>query len=216
VTISIPRHATFEEAHRIATQAENAIQLHYPRSDVVVHVDPVSRPDETLVERLWGIAASQGLGVHSIRAHSLRNRLHLDLHVEVPERLTLGEAHTLVTQFETAVRDEIPEAEEVVSHIEPVGDHEAQQTARQVISQRLNQAVIEVAGQIPALSHCHSIRLLQENEGFTASIHCIVDPDLPISQAHQLSQRFESMLRSRLPEIQRVVVHLEPPEEAEG
>jgi cation diffusion facilitator family transporter len=216
VTISIPRSASFEEAHRIATQAETIVQQRYPRSDVVVHVDPISQPEETMVESLWGIAALQGLSVHSIRAHELRGRLHLDMHVEVPERLTLGEAHDLVTQFEASVREEIPEAEEIVTHIEPVGDLEVQQAARQVVSKRLERAVSEVARQMPALSHCHNVRLLQENGELVASIHCNVDPSLPVTQAHQLSQQFESLLRTKLPKIKRVTVHLEPPNNQEN
>jgi len=212
VTISIPRSASFEEAHRIATQAETTIQRRLPHSDVVVHVDPVSQPNETLVEQLWGIAALQGVSVHSIRAHELRGRLHLDMHVEVPESMTLGEAHELVSQFEAGVREEIPEIEEVVTHIEPVGDREVHQVARQVVSDRLKRVVTEISGQIPELSHCHHVQLLQEGQEMVASIHCNVAAELPVGKAHQLSQQFESLLRSKLPQIDRVTVHLEPPE----
>jgi divalent metal cation (Fe/Co/Zn/Cd) transporter len=163
---------------------------------------------------LWGIAALQGVLVHSIRAHELHGRLHLDMHVEVPERMTIGEAHELVTQFEASVREEIPETQEVVTHIEPVGDREVHQSARQVVSKRLERAVDEVAQQIPELSHCHNVQLLQEGSELVASIHCNVSPELPVGDAHQLSQQFENLLRGKLPKIQRVTVHLEPPEDA--
>jgi cation diffusion facilitator family transporter len=213
VTISIPRSATFEEAHLIATKAEKAVERIYPNIDVMVHVDPISHSDETLIERLWGVAALRGLTVHSTRAYDLRGKLLLEMHVEVPETLKLAEAHGLVTDFERDLRIELPYLTEVVTHIEPVGEHEALHEATQVSVEKLHQVVNDVISQIPALKECHNIRILKDMGKLSVSIHCVANPDMPVIEAHQLSQTLESMLRERVPELERVIVHLEPPEE---
>jgi cation diffusion facilitator family transporter len=44
VTIAVVRTTSLEEAHGIATAAENAVRQVLPRADVMVHVEPVKRP----------------------------------------------------------------------------------------------------------------------------------------------------------------------------
>ena len=38
-----------------------------------------------------------------------------------------------------------------------------------------------------------------------------MEPNLPISDAHKLTVQLESALRAQLPELGRVVIHVEPP-----
>ncbi len=213
VTITLPRSTSFEEAHQIASQAEESIQALYPRSDVMVHVDPISPDGETLVEHLWSAASQHGLGVHSIRAYDVRGNVSLELHAEVPDKLTLSEAHDRVTDFETTLRHEVPNLGEVVSHIEPVGDQVARRDAFRLSSDQISTIIHEIAGELPGIRDCHSIRTYQESEGISVSFHCIMNPDIPINDAHQMTVQFESLLRSKIPELGRTVIHLEPPDE---
>ena len=210
VTLGVSRNASFEEAHRIATEAENRIRELFPRTDVVVHVDPARVEEQSLLERIWSVAARQGVAVHSIRAHDVRDRLNIEMHVEVPDDLTLGEAHTRVTQFEIALRKELPDLGEVVTHIEPVGNRETYRAAVRTRSEEVHAAVLEVSGQVPGVEDCHHIQVYREGENLLVSFHCHVDPALPIADAHRLTEQFESLLRARLPDLGWAVIHLEP------
>lgn len=58
ITVSVERNTSFEEAHLIASKAEETIQRLYPRIDIIMHVDPVKFPDETLIERILANASS--------------------------------------------------------------------------------------------------------------------------------------------------------------
>ncbi len=213
VTITLPRSTSFEEAHQIASQAEEAIQTLYPRSDVMVHVDPTSPDGETLVEHLWSVAAQHGIGVHSIRAYDVRGNVSLELHAEVPDILTLSEAHDRVTQFETNLRAEVPNLGDVVTHIEPVGDQVARRKASRLSSDQIGAIIQQMANELPGISDCHSIHTYQENEGISVSFHCKMDPHIPINDAHEMTVQFESLLRSKIPELGRTVIHLEPSDE---
>jgi divalent metal cation (Fe/Co/Zn/Cd) transporter len=69
-----------------------------------------------------------------------------------------------------------------------------------------------VAG-IPHLFNPHNIRMRrnpQDENLIYMSLECTIDPDLPVTQAHQLASRLENELSQQLPEVADVSVHLEP------
>lgn len=212
MTLAVPRSASFEEAHNIATEAETVVQRLVPRADVMVHIDPVVHNERSLVERVRSAAARQRVGVHGIRAHDVRGRMSLELHVEVPDDLTLAQAHERVTAFETAMRRESPELGDIVTHIEPVGDREARRPTIRAGSEQVRQAVMLLPTQVPGVKDCHSITIHRDGNELSVSFHCLVDPNLPISTAHKLTVQLESVLRANQPDLGRVVIHVEPPE----
>ena len=59
---------------------------------------------------------------------------------------------------------------------------------------------------------CHHVMIWAEEDGWTASLHCSLSPELSIDEAHQLSERLEARLREEIPHLHRVVIHLEPPQ----
>jgi divalent metal cation (Fe/Co/Zn/Cd) transporter len=212
MTLAVPRSASFEEAHNIATQAEAAVQRLVPRADVMVHIDPVVHNEQSLVERVRSAAARQGVSVHGIRAHDVRGQMSLEMHVEVPDDLTLAQAHERVTAFETATRRESPELGDIVTHIEPVGDREVRRPAVRAGSEQVRQAITQLPTQVPGVKDCHNITIHRDGNELSVSFHCLVDPNLPISTAHKLTMQLESVLRASLPELGRVIIHVEPPE----
>jgi cation diffusion facilitator family transporter len=212
LTLAVPRNASFEQAHEMADRAEAIVQQFLPRADVMVHIDPVVHDDTSLVEHVRSAAARLGLGVHGIRVHDVRGRLSLDLHTEVPEGLTLAQAHDRVTGFEQALRAQAPELTDVVTHIEPVGDNEARRAVVRVRSSEVREAVEQLARQLPGVKDCHRISVYQDGNDLSVSFHATMSPNLAIGQAHQLTIQLESLLRARLPELGRVVIHVEPPE----
>jgi cation diffusion facilitator family transporter len=212
MTLAVARTASLEEAHSIASAAESAVQRLLPRSDVMVHIDPVARDNNSLVERVHSVAGRQGINVHGLHIHDVRGSLSLELHAEVPENLSVSQAHELVTTLESAIAAEVPELKEITAHIEPVGDHEILTSAVQAGSAEIQQAVEHLPQEIPGLKECHRISILRGSQDVSLSFHCIVDKDMPISEAHELTSRTEAKLREHFPGLGRVVIHVEPPE----
>jgi cation diffusion facilitator family transporter len=211
MTLSVPRSLSFEEAHQIADQAEVAVQKLLPRADVMVHIDPVVKDDASLVEHVRSAAARHGIGAHGLRVHDVRGQLSLDLHAEVSESLTVAQAHDRVTEFEQALRGEVTALNDIVSHIEPVGDHEVRRSVVQVSAQEVRQAVAELPRQLPGVKNCHRISVYQDGNDLSVSFHATMPTTLSIAEAHRLTVQLESLLRTRLPELGRVVIHVEPP-----
>ena len=57
------------------------------------------------------------LGIHDLRAHYVGNKLHVELHIEVPPELSLKEAHDVSEEVKKRI-EEIPEVDRVFVHVD--------------------------------------------------------------------------------------------------
>ncbi len=210
LAIAVARDASIEAAHDVADAAEQALLEQFPGVDVVVHVDPVATDSGSLVGAIHSVAARQGLAVHGLRAHDVAGRICAAMHVEVSEEMTLGVAHERVTAFEEALRRALPALEDIVTHIEPRGDREAHRAAERALAADVHAAVAELPRLVPGVEDCHQVSVHRTGEDLFVSFHCLMDPDLPIAAAHELTEQVERALRARVPGVSRVVVHVEP------
>ena len=129
VTISVPRSASFEQVHAISDAVEQRVGEIVP-ADVMVHMEPRAAAGEHLFDAIRAIAARRGLAVHEISADQLDGRLFIEMHLEVPEQLSLREAHRRATELEEEIRtlpgrDCFLESRRPIVniHIEPLGTH---------------------------------------------------------------------------------------------
>ncbi|WP_456423144.1 cation diffusion facilitator family transporter [Thermococcus sp.] len=60
------------------------------------------------------------LGIHDLRAHYVGNKLHVELHIEVPSTLSLKEAHDVSEEVKKRI-EEIPEVDRVFVHVDIKG-----------------------------------------------------------------------------------------------
>ncbi|MBI3176627.1 MAG: cation diffusion facilitator family transporter, partial [Chloroflexi bacterium] len=58
----------------------------------------------------------------------------------------------------------------------------------------------------------HDVQLHHLGGQFTASIHITLPAGKPITEAHALAEAVDHRILTTVPEIKRVVVHVEPPE----
>jgi cation diffusion facilitator family transporter len=212
VTLAVPRTASFEEAHDVASRAEVAIQRLLPRADVMVHIDPIIDDDKSLIESVRSVAARHGMNVHSLQAHDVGGHMSLDMHAEVPDNLTVVEAHDRITELEKALSRESPELDSIIVHIEPVGDKEVRQMAKPSSSQNMQDEVKRLSAQLPRVIDCHNISIFYYGAELSISFHCTLAPNLPIREAHELTIEMENILRERFSQLRRVIIHVEPPD----
>jgi len=211
VLVAVNRGAAFERTHEIATGAEMAVHTILPGADVVVHVEPVKVNHEGLLETVRLLAARHGLAAHGIRSYDMGTNGHLlELHLEVDETLTVEAAHIQATAFENELRQAWPTIDEIVTHIEPTGEGVAQRQASaadEAEVRRLLKSLKSVSG-----IDCqpHNVTVRRDHGELSLTFHCAVDPDAPIADAHTLTERIESILRSQAPNLGRVIIHVEP------
>jgi len=211
LVVNVDRSVSLEEAHQIAEAVDDHVTRLVQRGDVVVHVDPVRRSGENLSQTVSAIAARFGLRTHYVHAHEVRGRYFVDLHVEVPPDLTLGQAHDRVSRLEVAVREELPQVRDIHSHIEPLAapvspftpldpDHE----------EPLRAQIMAAAKKFSELNGCNRVHIRPGPDGYDVVLHCLADPDLPVAEAHRVADELEKQLQTRIPGVRRVLIHMAP------
>jgi cation diffusion facilitator family transporter len=212
ITLEIEGDASFEKAHRITASAEEAVHQLIPRVDVLVHYEP-GKLSRAISPGIKTIAQSIGATAHSIWAHEDGGRYHVELHLEVDPQATLEEAHDMANHLEAQVKEAMPMVTEVVTHIEPMGDTVSLSTPMDLMDQaELEKKVVALANALCGEGTCHDVEVREEGDGLVVSLHCFLSPEMPIQQAHILSEQLEGHLREEIPELRRAVIHVEPPD----
>jgi len=119
--------------------------------------------------------------------------------------------HDRVSRLELAIRDELPQVRDIHSHIEPIAapvapGSEAGQDDGERVRAQIDAAVRECS-ELGGYNRLH-VRSLPD--GYDVVIHCLADPDMPVGDAHHLADDLEKRLQTQIPEIRRVLVHVEP------
>jgi cation diffusion facilitator family transporter len=223
VTLSVPRSASFEQVHAISDAVEQRVRQIVP-ADVMVHMEPRAAAGEHLFDAIRAIAARRGLAVHEISAHQLDGRLFVEMHLEVPEQLSLRDAHRRATELEEEIRM-LPSVAAssggvgpvVNIHIEPLGTHIASVDGQRGEMTGLGRAIEKYINTLPNEYHelvdCHDVHVRQVEQKILASCHCAMDGNLPITQIHDVTGALEDRVKEHFPQIARVTIHPEPVEE---
>lgn len=218
-TVSVPRAAGLEQVHALTDAIEKRVGQIIP-SDVLVHTEPRAPRNEHLFEAIRAVAQRMDLAIHDIVAFQQDGDLFVELHLEVDENLSLRDAHRRATELEEAIRsmgNGGPKVE-VNIHIEPLGRHIATPDIRVGEMRQLELAVETFLNHMPRnydeLINCHEVRVRQVEHHILVSCHCVMKSDLPITRIHDVTAALEDHVKERFPQIFRVTIHPEPPEEA--
>jgi len=184
---------------------------------VTVHIEAARQSEEGAADLFSAVkhaAADYDLTVHEIWAHRYNEDLALEVHIGVDPNLSLGEAHSLVDRLEQDILERRPEVNWVHTHIELASSQVQQVSGESMrVSSQIRSVVVSVVADIPHMFNPHNIRMRRNPEDgnlIYMSLECTVEPDLPVTEAHQLASQLENELSRRLPEVADVSVHIEP------
>ncbi len=216
--IKVDHAMSTDQAHAIATEVESQIKNDVEGVvDAVVHIEPAHERIsdwEAIMVRARAEADALGISVHDIHAHlEMNGDYAIEMHVEVPAQLSLGEAHAIADELEKRVCKAIPRVSDVTTHLEPLepevpseeGESEEELAD---LTKRIAQTADGVAGSGAA----HAIHLHRVDGHLTATIHVTQPASSTLAQAHELAEEVDRKILNQLPQIKRVVVHVEPPE----
>ncbi|MDB5367130.1 MAG: cation diffusion facilitator family transporter, partial [Rhodospirillales bacterium] len=204
-TLGIERTAEIKEA------VADAVHASHEDADVMVYAEPLRLDDETVHQRVHAIAVRLGTAVHHVTVQQLGKRASVSLDLEVDARLTIGEAHEVASRLEKALHDELDEAVEIETHIEPRAIEPVDAAPlRPDELERLQAIVIEVAQAVPTVLDAHDIRGRYTERGVYLSFHCHFSPSENIETVHEAVSRVENDLRERIPHLRRAIIHAEP------
>jgi cation diffusion facilitator family transporter len=201
--------ASVETAHRAADTVEEHIRHLFPRTDVVVHVEPSSTwADPGSAVR--GLAARRGFTIHDLLIHRGEGGTAVDLHAEVPQGLRLGEAHRLVAPLEEDIKREISGVTRVNLHLDPIDAGTVAGEDDPLSLELIAPFVQETLASLPEIRGIHDLLVRRDGRRLYVSLHAVFDGNAPLEAVHRAAESLEARLRRRFPEILRVLVHTEP------
>ncbi len=209
LTLAMPRNLTFQRSEQITMAATEAVQRVLPSADVVVHSVPTATLAESVHDRVRAVAARANLSIHDVALQQYDGALHLELHLEVDETLTLQAAHEIVTRLEANIRAEIPGIATVLTHIEsePATIERPAALARDRI---LEQTLRNVARDFAEILDIHDIQVTRHHDRTQVNCHCTLPDELPMAEVHTIMTALENAFKLQAPEVSRLLIHPEP------
>ena len=210
VVIAVSPDAAVGQGHAAADAVEEAVERALPETDVVVHVEP---GEEDAVTRELVHAAAMKVPrvreIHNISVLQVDGRTEVSLHLKLPGELSLGEAHAVASEVESAIEEALPGVDAVQTHLEPLAEEaEGQRAVGAEVArdaQVVTRIVLDGTGKPP-----RELRFLQTVDGFVLFLTLGFEPAVPLAEAHARASEIEERIRSAMPGVSEIIVHTEP------
>jgi cation diffusion facilitator family transporter len=209
LTVGLARTVTFQRSGQLATAVTDTVRRILPDADVTVQPLPRAQRSENVFDRIRAVAAQSNLNVHDISVQDLAGQLHVEQHIELDERMTLKEAHDLVTELESEMRREVPEISDILTHIE--SEPSTIETTEELVSDaELEQKLATAAAQFPEILDVHDFIFKRVRGRLYVSCHATLADDLTLARVHDLQTELEIRFKQDAPDLFRVLIHPEP------
>jgi cation diffusion facilitator family transporter len=211
VGIFVSRTLPLERVMAIKTDIGQKIAARWPRMALTLTASARALDDESVMERVYLIAARRRLAVHHVTIQEIEARKCVSFDLEVDGRMRLAQAHEIASALEAAIGDEIGPDVEVETHIEPIETAEIHGAAAYPAQvDEMAQALSAAAAKDGLLREVHDVRVRLGPDGAFVIFHCRVDAATTVDATHEAVDALERSLRASFPGIARVVGHAEP------
>jgi cation diffusion facilitator family transporter len=206
-SIATARMLSLEAAGALVDEVKRMAKAALPSLDLTIAVEGQTRPSD-LVERVHAAAARNG-GVRDLHNVTVEREndgsLHLTMHAKLPGDMTLATASLASAELERTLRSELPEANRVDIHLEPMEPHVVR--GHDVTSRRTQLAtrMREVVESHPEVRRCVDVELSDRHNRIYAHVVAELDGDVSLEHAHQVESQLEEQIRRALPEVSEVV-----------
>ncbi len=211
--IVVNHKLSIDKVHEISQNIEVEIKKEIKEADIVINIKPVKSNDETIVESIRALALKNGFSVHDVIVDNLDNKQYISYDLELPDDLTIKEAHDIATNFEKSIKNEVEDNTELNSHIEPLKKHAIlSSNITKEEQKRVKDAISEIDKTIEEICEPHNILIRRIEEKLFVSFHCLAQHNISLEKIHDITMKFEYLLKEKVSEIKRVVIHVESKE----
>lgn len=206
-TVGTLRSLTFEKAHELTETIEQAIREELDGgAEIIVHAEPIHTTDEPYSITVRSVAARLDLRIHNLNLYLVANEMRIELDLEVPDNLTLQEAHTKSELLETALQEEFALPVKVAVHIEPRNE-----TPRSSIRHIPSLEKVRLAlADLTEYQHVDIDEVLLTDEGLVVTLIMTLPGDTSLASTHTIMYELERALKLKVPDIIRVHIDPEP------
>jgi cation diffusion facilitator family transporter len=209
LAVGFARTVTFQRSQQLVSAVTTAVQRILPDADVTVQPLPRAQRSENIFDRIRAVATRHNLNVHDISVQDLKGRLHVEQHVELDETMTLKSAHDQVTELEADMRADVPEIDDILTHIEsePATIETGDELVRDAALERKLKAIVD---EFPEILDVHDIQVKLVRGRLYVSCHCTFSDELSLARVHDIQTELEIRFKQAAPELFRVLIHPEP------
>jgi divalent metal cation (Fe/Co/Zn/Cd) transporter len=209
LAVGFARTVTFQRSEQLVAAVTAAVHAILPNADVTVQPLPRAQRSENIFDRIRAVATRHNLNVHDISVQDLGGRIHVEQHVELHEDLSLKSAHDQVTELEHDMRNEVPEIDDILTHIEsePARIETGDELVRDADLERTLKAL---AGEFQEIIDMHDVVIKKVRGRLYVSCHCTFSDDLSLASVHDIQTELEIRFKQASPELFRVLIHPEP------
>lgn len=209
LTIALSRGLTFQRTEAVVEEVTRVVKAILPGSDVVVRTVAREAFAESIFDRIRAVASRNNVLLHDVSVQSFDEGLHVEQHIEVPETMSLKEAHSFVCNIEGQIRRDVPEIYSVLTHIEsePATIEKPSGLQR---DRRMERQLRTAAAELPSILDIHDVAVSRVADHLQISCHCTLPDELPMHQVHNVITALEDRFKLLCPEVYRVLIHPEP------
>jgi divalent metal cation (Fe/Co/Zn/Cd) transporter len=155
------------------------------------------------------VAARNNVVLHDVSIQSFDGKLRVEQHVEVAEKMTLHEAHTFVRSIEEEIREELPQVEKVLTHIESE-PATIERPSTDVRDRSIENHLRRAASLLPEIIDIHEVVVGRIGDKIQVSCHCTLPDGMEMKRVHEVITDLEDRFKLECPEVYRVLIHPEP------
>jgi cation diffusion facilitator family transporter len=118
--------------------------------------------------------------------------------VQIPDYLTLDEAHDLTASIEADIK-------------KIVGNSEVNIQTKPCTAEMTTEKLVEaLAEEVQGVKEAHEINIAYTDGRLYITLHAYVDPKLSIKKAHEIAEGIEDTIYQKIQNVENVAVHIEP------
>jgi cation diffusion facilitator family transporter len=207
--------STYKSVKEVEGKISRAIE-----GDSVVRIQTMPRGSESLYELIRSSALSiKGvLNVHEILVSKAGEKLLVSLHIEVPDSMSLTEAHKIADEVERRVSKSVGDIENIMVHLETAGS-----SVYSIETVGLDTSLYFMVEDVVrrGIEHFKNVRGIRRMLVFKSpsgskriELTVSMDGDASMYEAHETASRLEDVIKHNVGGDFEVVVHVEPSEES--
>jgi len=208
--LKLHSNIALEHAQAVEDAVASKVRDLFPDADIVIQSSPQEPSASDLVDKIRAVAHRNNFEVHDVTPYEIAGRVKLNLDLELDPRLTLEAAHERATVLEADIKQEMPQVSDVNVHIEPMRRQVESASEANSLKPGMERKLLAIARDTPGLVDCHSLVADKVGENILVSLHCTLEPDLPLSRVHEITEELELKFRSEFPQITKASIHAEP------
>jgi cation diffusion facilitator family transporter len=209
VAVGLARSLTFQASDAVVSEVRQRIDHLLGDSDVLVNAVPRELITESTFDRIRAAALRNNLMVHDISVQDLDGEIHVELHVELDETMTLIAAHDRVTALEADIRAHVPEITSILTHIE--SEPATIETGDAMVEDSELEGKLKAIGaRFPDVVDVHEIIFKRVRDHLFLSCHVTMHDNLLLSRVHDVQTAVEIQFKQEVPQLFRVLIHPEP------